>query len=99
LRGATDEVGGVEEPGGEVADGGEAGGVAGEEIEDGLGGLVGEDGIAELAEAGGVDEGGVAGDERGNGVGGVGGGELLEELGVVHRARVRELGAVEVVTS
>jgi hypothetical protein len=73
-------VGGGEEPGGEVGGALEARGVAREEEEGGLGGLVGEDAVAELPKAGGVDEGGVSGDELREGVA-----EALE-LGVVHAA-------------
>ena len=57
-------AGGGVEPAGEEDGGLEAGGVLGEEEEDGLGGVVGEVVVAAgLAEAGVVDEVGVAADE------------------------------------
>jgi hypothetical protein len=60
--------GGVVEPAGQEDGRLEAAGAPGEEEEDGLGGVVGEVGVAAgLAEAGVVDEVGVAVDEGGKG--------------------------------
>ena len=62
-----DVAGGSEEPAGEDGRGVESGGFSGEEEEDGLGDVLGEVLVAELADGAGVDEVDVAVDEGGGG--------------------------------
>ncbi len=63
---------------------GEGGGFLGEGEEDGLGGVFGERGVAEAAEADGVEPGGVALDELVEGRLGAVGGEVEEQFVVGH---------------
>jgi len=83
----ADVVGDSEEPSGKDGGGGERGGFLEEDEEGGLGNVVGERGVGELAAGGGVDEGEVLRDDLGEGGVarfGVWGDELSEGVGVGH---------------